>query len=108
MRTLNVTFISLLLLCSSACADGVYGEVALGVNITEHMPWSQGYSGGFDGGRDTIKLTLGMEKADKFIRFSHISHLSRGWPANEETEDWVDILEIGVKFKLKVVNKRRR
>lgn len=78
------------------------GEIALGVNVSPHMPWSiDGADGGFDGPIDTVRFSLRASYGNNtFLQYSHISHLSTGWPVNDEQEDWLDIIEFGVKFSL--------
>lgn len=76
-------------------------EAALGANVTKAMPWSRNLDGGFAGPDDTVRFTVRREHANgrTFVSCSHISHLSSGWPVNNErTEDWLDICEFGVRF----------
>ena len=76
-------------------------EAAVGANVTKAMPWSRNLQGGFAGPDDTMRFTIRRENGNgrTFVSFSHISHLSSGWPVNNErTEDWLDIVEFGVRF----------
>lgn len=105
MDVKRILAISVLLLsgCSTAPAHKagylVY-EAAAGVNITKVMPWSANSDGGFDGPDDTIRFTVRRESNDgrTFVSYSHISHLSAGWPVNGKKEDWLDVVEFGVRF----------
>lgn len=74
-------------------------EAAVGANVTKNMPWSQHQDGGFAGPSDMVRLTVRHEFDRAFVGYSHISHLSSGWPVNNErTEDWLDMVEFGVRF----------
>lgn len=75
-------------------------EAAAGVNATKWMPWSQSSDGGFDGPQDTVRFTVRRESNNgrTFVSYSHISHLSAGWPINDKKEDWLDVIEFGVRF----------
>lgn len=74
-------------------------EIAVGANVTRHMPWSNGDSGGFDGPTDTVRFTVRHDISDRaFCAYNHISHLSDGWPVNSQPEDWLDNVECGVRF----------
>jgi hypothetical protein len=76
-------------------------EAAVGANVTKSMPWSRNLDGGFAGPSDTVRFTVRREHGNghTFVSYSHISHLSSGWPVNNErTEDWLDIIEFGVRF----------
>lgn len=90
--------LTLALLCGCAGYNSL--EIAGGVNVTEHMPWSHGTRGGFEGPDDTIRFSVRRDHADSptFIEYSHVSHLSVGWPVNNEPEDWLDVVEFGVRF----------
>lgn len=88
-------FFALLL---SGCASNTVYEVAVGANVTDRMPWSAGRTGGFDGPRDTFRFTARHEMGRTFVAYSHISHLSAGWPVNDRSEDWLDHVEFGVRF----------
>ena len=89
--------------CSTAPAHKagylVY-EVAVGANVTKTMPWSQSRDGGFAGPQDTIRFTIRRETNDgrMFCGYSHVSHLSAGRPFNDRAEDWLDVIECGVRF----------
>lgn len=87
----------------AACALTLQGcatyEVAVGVNTSRYMPWSQGADGGFNGPLDTIRFSARRDLGQNgFCQVSHISHLSAGWPFNDKTEDWLDMAECGVRF----------
>jgi len=86
---------------SLALSADYSGEIALGVNVSQYMPWSiDNSNGGFDGPIDTVRFSLRSDFNNTFIQYSHISHLSTGWPVNDNEEDWLDIIEFGVNFKL--------
>lgn len=88
-------------LALSGCAGTTVYEAALGVNTSRSMPWSQGQDGGFSGGRDTVRFTVERESLDgrHFCGVTHISHLSHGWPVNDQPEDWLDMFECGVRMR---------
>lgn len=74
-------------------------EIAVGANVSEHMPWSQDGDGGFDGPKDTVRFTVRYDISDvTFCSLNHVSHLSAGWPVNSRREDWLDTIECGVSF----------
>jgi hypothetical protein len=76
-------------------------EAAAGANVTKAMPWSRNLQGGFAGPDDTLRFTIRREHGNgrTFVSYSHISHFSSGWPVNDErTEDWLDVVEFGVRF----------
>lgn len=76
------------------------GEIALGANISKHMPWSQGEDGGFEGPIDTVRFSLRADYSNNtFVQYSHISHMSAGWPIDDREENWLDVVEFGVKFR---------
>lgn len=85
--------------CASSGGYTVY-EVAGGVNVTKQLPWSKGQDGGFAGPQDTVRFTVRRESGNgrSFVGYSHISHLSAGWPINDRQEDWLDVIEFGVRF----------
>jgi hypothetical protein len=91
---------AIVLASCSGCAVTVY-EAAVGANVTKYMPWSEGRSGGFDGPTDVVRFTVRQESRDgrRFRGFSHISHLSAGWPVNGKSEDWLDMIECGYRFR---------
>ena len=93
--------LGLVLVAGYAKAADYSGEIALGANISQHMPWSIDHSnGGFDGPIDTVRFSLRSDfKNATFVQYSHISHLSTGWPVNDDQEDWLDVIEFGVKFR---------
>ena len=98
IKTLSVV---LVLLAPTAQAGDYYSEVALGTNVSQYMPWSQGQSGGFSGATDTVRFTIRKEVTKSlYVGYSHISHLSVGWPVNNKQEDWLDVVEVGYQFKL--------
>lgn len=75
-------------------------ESAVGVNTTRWMPWSQGNDGGFAGPSDTVRFSVRYEtSASSFCQVSHTSHLSAGWPFNGKSEDWLDVIECGTRFR---------
>jgi hypothetical protein len=106
----------------SAQAGTLDFEVGVGVNITELLsgnpkfgapectrslaplaqPMPQCQAGGFDGPRDTIEFALIWRSDDRrwFCKLSHLSHLSAGWPFNDEPEDFVERLECGRNWRL--------
>lgn len=94
--------IALALVCAatSGCASQTVYEAALGRNITQNMPWSKGQDGGFRGGTDTVRFTVRQESPSKrtFVSYSHVSHLSTGAPFSSKPEDWLDVVEVGVRF----------
>ena len=94
-----------LLACSIAAAGcsslpvGTSFEVAVGANVTKHMPWSGGRDGRFAGPTDTVRFTVRHDISDRaFCAYNHISHLSDGWPVNNQPEDWLDNVECGLRF----------
>ena len=90
----------LILLTPTIQAAEYSGEIALGANISQYMPWSGGEQGGFEGPVDTARFSLRADfKNLTFVQYSHISHMSRGWPVDNQPEDWLDVVEFGVKFK---------
>src|SRR3990172_2062013 len=104
MRTLLLT--TLALTGCSAMPDSVgpghtIYEAAIGANVTKSMPWSRNLQGGFAGPDDVARFTVRREHSNgrTFVSFSHISHLSSGWPVNSErNEDWLDVVEFGLRF----------
>lgn len=89
---------SVLVGCATLPA-GTSLEVAVGANVTPHLPWSEGQRGGFDGPTDTVRFTVRHDINDRsFCAYNHVSHLSAGWPVNDRDEDWLDVVECGVRF----------
>lgn len=86
-------------LALAGCAGTTTYEIAVGANVSRAMPWSDGRDGGFDGPRDTVRFTVRRDGQRFFCGASHISHLSAGWPVNNAREDWLDVVECGVRFK---------
>lgn len=100
LRALALTILVIMVEINLAgCAGHTVYEAAVGVNATRYLPWSQGSDGGFEGPRDTFRFTVRREQLNgrTFISYSHISHLSAGWPINSHQEDWLDIVEVGVR-----------
>lgn len=90
-------------LSASKCDAAEYSvELALGVNVSEYAVWApKGDNGGFAGPLDTARASIRADfKNDIFVQFSHTSHLSDGFSAGGNTADWLDVIEMGVKFKL--------
>lgn len=102
-RVLAVLVIPAISACTSLPPESrgytVY-EAAVGANVTKAMPWSRNLDGGFAGPDDTLRFTVRREHGNgrTFVSYSHISHLSSGWPANERAEDWLDVIEFGLRF----------
>jgi hypothetical protein len=98
MKTSVLPAVLLSMCVTTGCATPVY-EVAVGVNTSQWMPWSGGQDGGFQGPRDTFRMTVRQDIGPRaFVSYSHISHLSTGWPINDRYEDWLDVAEFGVRF----------
>lgn len=95
------SLIAVAALSLAGCSSTTVYEAAIGYNATAQMPWSQNSDGGFDGPRDTVRFTVRQESINGryFCGYSHISHLSAGWPFNNDDEDWLDIIEAGVRFQ---------
>lgn len=95
------SLIAVAALSLAGCSSTTVYEAAVGYNATEHMPWSQGSGGGFEGPHDTVRFTVRQESVDgkHFCGYSHTSHLSAGWPFNDKGEDWLDVVECGVRFR---------
>lgn len=75
-------------------------ESAVGVNVSGSMPWSQGHDGGFAGPNDTVRFSVRYDISERsFCQLSHTSHLSAGWPVNGKSEDWLDVIECGTRFR---------
>lgn len=95
-------FVLVALAALSGCASiprEITGEVAVGANVSKMMPWSQSRDGGFAGPSDTVRFSVRYDMSDSsFCQASHVSHLSAGWPFNDKTEDWLDVVECGVRF----------
>lgn len=90
---------SMVLAGCSAIPERTSFEVAVGANVTSRMPWSNGQSGGFDGPTDTVRFTVRYDVSDRsFCAYNHVSHLSAGWPVNDQPEDWLDTVECGLRF----------
>lgn len=89
-----------LALMLGGCAGNNVYEFAVGANVTEYMPWSEGQQGGFAGGVDTVRASVRRESNDgkRFCQFSHHSHISTGAPFNDRYEDWFDNVECGLAF----------
>lgn len=87
-------------LALSGCSTSPVYEVAAGFNATQYMPWSEGSGGGFDGPRDVVRFTVRQESRNgkRFCGYSHISHVSAGFPFNDQHEDWLDMVECGVRI----------
>lgn len=85
--------------CTFTQDSSTYFESALGINASKEMPWSQGQNT-FEGPRDTIRFSIRHENGASFCSFSHISHLSAGFPFNDEEEDWLDMFECGMRVRL--------
>lgn len=79
------------------CAGQTVYEAAVGANVSSAMPWSNGSDGGFHPS-DTVRFTVRREDRRTFCGFSHISHISAGAPFNSKSEDWLDMVECGVRF----------
>lgn len=95
----NIAPVIALALTGCASTATVY-EISAGMNLTSSMPWSEGESGGFEGGRDVVRFAVRNESpSGLFVEFAHQSHLSTGWPVNSEKEDWLDAVSVGFRFK---------
>lgn len=71
------------------CAGTTSFEVALGYGLTD---------GGFAGPDDTVRFTLRRDHGRTFCALTHISHITAGKPFNDRHEDWLDIVECGLRF----------
>lgn len=81
----------------SGCLTTMTYEVAAGVNVAGDMPWTR--DSDFDC-NDALRLTARRESDDgrRFVAFTHISSISCGWPVNDKPEQWLDLVEAGLKF----------
>lgn len=97
-----VFIVMCIMLFSTGCSHvprQLSAEVAVGVNVSPVMPWSQGRDGGFAGPSDTVRFSVRYDISERsFCQASHTSHLSAGWPFNGEREDWLDVVECGARF----------
>lgn len=93
--------LAIALFSSAGCTGTTVYEAAVGYNATRLMPWSEHRDGGFAGPSDTVRFTVRQESLDgkRFCGFTHISHLSAGWPFNDRHEDWLDVVECGLSFR---------
>lgn len=89
------------LIALSGCSSTTVYEASVGYNTTQLMPWSRDQSGGFNGPKDVVRFSVRQESRDgrKFCGYSHISHLSAGYPFNDRAEDWLDMVECGVRIR---------
>lgn len=97
---LAVAFVFLFIV-TAGCASTpreLTAEIAVGANVTRYTPWSQGRDGGFAGPSDTVRFSVRYDSGSRFCQASHTSHLSAGWPVNDASEDWLDVVECGVRF----------
>jgi len=95
----SVILLAALALGGCASTGHTVYEAAVGANVSKSMPWSRNQTGGFAGPTDTVRFTVRHEMERAFVGYSHISHLSSGWPVNnEKTEDWLDVVEFGIRF----------
>jgi hypothetical protein len=84
----------------AAHADFLF-DAAVGYNVTKDAPWTHpGEDGGFAGPKDTVRFTFTWIPKDDgvFVSYSHVSHLSTGWPVNNKPEDYIDMIEVGYRF----------
>ncbi len=102
LRTLALTILVVMCeVCLSGCAGTTVYEAAVGRNVSKYLPWSEGADGGFAGPSDTFRFTVRREHLNgrTFVSYPHVSHISEGWPFNDRKEDWIDMVEFGVRFE---------
>lgn len=90
-----VTVVAAALLSGCAGSIPVY-EMAAGYNAGEDLPIA--YNTRIQC-KDTLRVTAKREASNgSFVGLTHISSPSCGWPFNDKTEDWMSLVEIGIRF----------
>lgn len=90
----KIVMAALLLTGSNAYAD-VYLDVAIGYNVMSKYETMLGP-------KDTARFTLTWQPKEEgwFASYTHVSHLSAGFPFNNKEEDELNLFEVGYKKNL--------